>query len=393
MPDHIGTRIAYWRRRRDGMTQAHLAGLAGVGQSYISQVEAGLKAVDRRSTLIALAAALQVSTTDLTGEPGDPTDPGRNKVAAAVPAIRAAIIDLDEGERAAPVRSRAEVEAQMAQVDVMRARSEYIQVLPLLPAYLRDAAGHGGPLAVHAAYMASVCLRNLGYRDLALPAAKLAVAAAAEFEHAAWLGAARFTHTLAMPIESAATTAKVAEKAIAELQSAAADVEVRQTLGQMHLSASMACAVAGRTDDAAAHLAAAKVEADSLGDPADGTGFNQCSFGPTNLGLWQMTVAVETGEYGRAIEISRTVTPAPLRMANRHQAYWMTLGRALSHSGKTDRQALVALVQAERAAPSVFALNATIHDSISAMVYRARRRSVSGELRTLARRMGVEIPA
>ena len=37
--DHIGARVAYWRRRR-GLTQAVLAGLAGVSQPFISHVEA-----------------------------------------------------------------------------------------------------------------------------------------------------------------------------------------------------------------------------------------------------------------------------------------------------------------------------------------------------------------
>src|SRR5262249_25677375 len=162
--------------------------------------------------------------------------------------------------------------------------SDYGTMAPLLPGLLLDAAGYSGITLVRAAYETSVCLRNLGYRDLALPAARIAVNAAREAEHIAWLGAARFVHTLAMPIETAGTTSGVAERSMAELQAAAADVEVRQMLGQMHLSASFACAVDGRPDDAAAHLGKAEAEAATLGDPDDGAGFNLCSFGPTNLG-------------------------------------------------------------------------------------------------------------
>jgi hypothetical protein len=68
------------------------------------------------------------------------------------------------------------------------------------------------------------------------------------------------------------------------------------------------------------------------------------------------------------------------------------LGRALAHSGKADREALVAFINAERAAPVAFSLNSMARDVVVSMVYRAQRRSVSNELRTLARRLGIEVP-
>lgn len=392
-PDTIGARIKYWRLRRGGMTQGVLAGLAGVSQPYISQVEAGRKSVERRSTLIAIAKALHVTVADLLGQPGDPTDPLKSGAAAAVPDIRAALIEIEEGERRQPSRTAKELTALVERVDRLRLVSDYGTMAPLLPSLLLDAAASRGITLVRAAYETSVCLRNLGYRDLALPAARIAVAAAQEAEHSAWLGAARFVHTQAMPIETAATTSRIAERSLTELQRHASDVEVRQMLGQLHLSASMACAVNGQPADAQAHLDEARREAISLGDPDDGVGFNLCSFGPTNLGLWRMTVAIELGDYGEALDLAKQISPAPLRVANRHQSYWLSYGRALAHSGKSDREALVALTRAERAAPLAFSLNALARDSVVMMVRRAQRRSVSDDLRTLARRVGVETDA
>ncbi|MCW6008521.1 helix-turn-helix domain-containing protein [Micromonospora sp. CPCC 205371] len=391
--DTIGSRIRYWRLRRGGMTQGVLAGLAGVDQSFISKVEAGLRGVERRSTLVAIAKALQVSVADLLGQPGDPTDPLKSEAAAVVPAIRAAIIEVEEGERRPPTMSADELAELVERVDGMRAVSDYGGMAPLLPAFLLDAAAHGGVALIRAAYETSVCLRNLGYRDLALPAARIAVTAAQEAEHTAWLGAARFVHTLAMPIETAGTTSRIAERSLSELQAGAADVAVRQMLGQMHLSASMACAVDGRAADAQAHITEARREAATLGDPEDGAGFNLCSFGPTNLSLWRMNVAIELGEYGEVLELARNTTPAPLRVANRHQTYWMSYGRALAHSGKTDREALAAFMHAERAAPLAFSLNPMARDTVASMVRRARRRSVSEDLRIMARRLGVDVDA
>jgi transcriptional regulator with XRE-family HTH domain len=374
------------------MTQTVLAGLAGVSQPYISQVEAGKKSVERRSTLVAIAGALQVSVADLLGLDGDPTDPLKTEVSKAVPAVRVALIEIDEGERRTPTRTPEEMTAAVERVTALRARSEYGPIAAGLPGLLLDAAAYGPHLLARVGHAASECMSSLGYRDLALFAARVAVNAASQTEDPAWVGSTRFVYTLTMPIESAPTTSRVADRALASLQGQAADPRVRQMLGQLHLSASLVCAVDGRPDDAAGHMAAARAEADSLGDPDDGVGFNVLAFGPTNVGLWEMATAAELGEYGRVVELARSVEPRQLSVANRRQAYWMNLGRALAHSGKTDRDALVAFVNAERAAPLAFSLNPLARDALAAMVYRARRRSISDGLRTLARRVGVDVP-
>lgn len=67
--EYQGARIRYWRLKR-GLSQRVLAGLAGMSQGYVSQIEAGIKEIDKRSTLIRLAGALQVSVADLTHLPG-----------------------------------------------------------------------------------------------------------------------------------------------------------------------------------------------------------------------------------------------------------------------------------------------------------------------------------
>ncbi|MFY1688049.1 helix-turn-helix domain-containing protein [Plantactinospora sp. WMMB782] len=393
MADSIGARIRYWRLRRGGMTQTVLAGLAGVSQSYISQVEAGRRVVDRRSTLVGIAAALQVTVADLLDQPGDPTDPAKAGAADAVPAIWAALIEIEEGERRAPGREVDELTAAIEQSAGLRLRADYAAMAPLLPGLLLDAAAYGGTVLARVAYQASACLRHIGYRHLARTAAKVAVTAAQEAESPAWIGATRFACTQSLPMEAPELAARVADRALGDLQSTAAAQDVRQILGQLHLAAAFTSAVAGRQDDARSHLAEASREAASLGDPNDGMGFNECGFGPTNVGLWQMSIAAESGEHGRVIELARTVRPETLKATIRHQSYWLDLGRALAASGRTDREALVAFIRAERVAPALFAMNPIARDSVVAMVRRAQRRSVSEDLRVLARRFGIEVHA
>ncbi len=70
----IGARLRELRLWRH-MTLAEVAGLAGVTPAYLSMAERGLRPLDRRSIISALAAALRVSETELTGGPHLGTDP------------------------------------------------------------------------------------------------------------------------------------------------------------------------------------------------------------------------------------------------------------------------------------------------------------------------------
>ncbi|MFE9190084.1 helix-turn-helix domain-containing protein [Micromonospora sp. NPDC007208] len=392
-PDTVGTRIRYWRMRRGGMTQAVLAGLAGVTQSYVSQVESGRKTIDRRSTLVALAAALQVTVADLLGQGTESGDPARESAAECVPAIWSALIEIEDGERRPSAYTTERLAAEIARADQLRNSCNYPAMARMLPSLLLEAAAVGGASLAQVAYLASTCLRHLGYRHLALNAARISVSAAEDVEDCAWIGASRFVYAQSLPIESARLAARAADRSLVELQGDAADVRVRQMLGQLHLMAALASTVDARPNVARDHLAEATREAASLGDPADGGGFNGCCFGPTNVGLWKMSIAAEQGESGKVIELSRTIRPQVLKASNRQLSYWLDIGRALADGGRRDAEALAAFVQAERAAPIPFAINPLARDAVVTLAQRAQRRAIPDELRLLAGRIGVNLAA
>lgn len=64
----MGERIAVYRRRR-GLSQAALAGLIGRSESWLSQVERGIRSVDRLSVLLDIARILHVDVESLIGRP------------------------------------------------------------------------------------------------------------------------------------------------------------------------------------------------------------------------------------------------------------------------------------------------------------------------------------
>src|SRR5215472_4462380 len=69
MPDAllVGERIAYHRKRL-GLSQVEFAGLVGRSESWVSQVERGVRPVDRMSVLQRVADVLSVSVAELRGD-------------------------------------------------------------------------------------------------------------------------------------------------------------------------------------------------------------------------------------------------------------------------------------------------------------------------------------
>src|SRR5262249_31406958 len=107
--------------------------------------------------------------------------------------------------------------------------------------------------------------------------------------------------------------------------------------------------------------------------------------------LWRMSIEAELGDPEKVVALSRTTTPEPLNIVDRRQMYWIETGRALAQSGTTDREAEVAVLRAERLAPALFAAHPMTREVLSSMVRRAQYRSVSDDLQTLARRVGVDV--
>src|SRR6478672_11727744 len=89
----IGARARKIRRRR-GLSLDVTAGLAGIGKQYLSMLELGQRGFNRRGLLEDLAAELDCSVADLTGQPYLPTDRSAADALAALPSIRLALNDF-----------------------------------------------------------------------------------------------------------------------------------------------------------------------------------------------------------------------------------------------------------------------------------------------------------
>ncbi|MGA8116742.1 MAG: helix-turn-helix transcriptional regulator [Actinocatenispora sp.] len=389
----VGERIRTWRRYR-GLPLKTLAGLAGISVGLLSEVENGKRILDRRSQLTSVASALQVSTADLTDQPGTPLFPEHATALATVPAVRSALVMLALGDDRRPGRALKALRTATDELPPLRAAARYDQIGPLLPDLLRDLGAlirtsHGAErvealrLLVRTTYCTTYTLKYLGHRDLAMTAAEACGRAAAELDEPAWTGLADFTRLHSLPPETKTLTGRLAAEAAGRLRAHLDDADAAQVYGMLHLSAGFAAAVTERPADAHDHLA----EADTVATRTGEGHFAELCFGPTNIGFWRVAVAVELGEGGRVDEIARTIRPESVPSASRRASFWSDLGRGYAQDGRDDR-AVRAFCVAERLAPQRVRASTTVRETVGDILRRARREAGGRELRALARRIG-----
>jgi hypothetical protein len=161
--------------------------------------------------------------------------------------------------------------------------------------------------------------------------------------------------------------------------------------GALHLNAALSSAALNRSADAADHLNEAERIADRLGPSTDGRGFGNLYFGPDNVRIWRLSIAVEQGEAGRAREIAREVHPERVPSAARQAMYWADLGRGMAQERATREDAVGALLRAEQIAPQRIRMHPFVRETVGDLMRRARREAVGRELRGLGYRMGLGV--
>jgi transcriptional regulator with XRE-family HTH domain len=398
----IGERLRLLRRWR-GLSQAELAGLAGQSPSIISMIENGQRSLDRRSTIAALAAALRVSETDLTGGPPHlGTDAQQSRPHEGIPALRLALLtnslSCPAGDRARPA---AELAGEVREIEALYRRSDYVTVGRRLPAVIDELHVHASPDAaeadrklalaalIEACVTASFMAKTLGYADLAHVAALRAEDAAGMLGDPAGHGKAAFLrfHTAPRQMQSWDRALAVAERAAGALEPHTAAGEPACVLGLLTLSAALAAAVLQR-GPAMEHWLS---ESESLAARVpDDMSANWQSFGATNVAVWRTALAVERGEGGgKVLELAGAVDERKLTTGLRQADFLTDVGRGLARDRQTQAQAVQWLHRAETVAPQRVRNSMPAREAITYLLTQARAASGGRELRGMAARMGV----
>jgi transcriptional regulator with XRE-family HTH domain len=397
----IGARLRIVRRRR-GMTQVELAGLAGLSPSFVSMVETGQRPLDRRSHIAAVAKALDVSETDLVGGPHLSADRMQSDPHTAIPALREA---LQTNKLTSPAVDHARPLAELAQevtdrIVPVHANADYVGAGPLLPGVLDELHWHTAQAGdepsrrlaletlIEACVTAGQVARNLGYVDLAHVAVLRAEEAAALLDDPVQRGKVECLRIWAFPRE------RSWERRLAAAESAADALEPHarsplglQVLGILTLHAALGAAVVQRPHVIDHWLNEASELADRVPDDMKG---NWQYFSQTNVRIWDVAIGVERGESGGTVlDMAGNVDQSKITYRDRRACFMADVGRGLAREPRMRADAVRWLRRAEDAGPQLIRNHPPTREAVGYLLTRARAEAGGRELRGMAARMGV----
>jgi transcriptional regulator with XRE-family HTH domain len=399
----FGMRVAELRKQR-GMKQEELAAALGRTASWLSQVERGVQPVNRLDVLRLLADGLGVPLQTL--RPDTP-------IAASTPAEPAdAANDLDQARltisgypvpdvllAGAATESAIDVEALQNAVDEAWELTHGNRF-----AELSSAIGPLIPRLERAARTAPETVRPTLWLLLSRTYQALSAAFVRQDEpDAAWLAADRsinaaersgevlhvFTGVFRLAqafvrlkrLDQGEHAAATAVNALRQhVSGATATPEALSVLGSLHLALALVHARAGNRADARTEIEHARQVATQIG--ADRNDFN-LEFGPTNVGIQAVSIAVELGDAGEAIEVGERINADQLSTERRARLV-MDLGRAYAQRRQSG-EALAYLLEAEELAPELIHTHVAARNAIRELILVAGR-SASPELKALAER-------
>lgn len=385
-----GQRVAELRKLR-GFTQRELSTRAAVSYSLVSKVESG-SCPATPTFLTAVARALRVDIAELTGQPYRGTTARDDAIHAPIAELRREIVVYDRppDQYEGPIPQLSDLRERVANATRMRQAGSYVRLgaaLPTLICDLRAAihSAHGttqesayGMLAE--AYDAARALAyKLGYLDLAsLLVTRHAYAASHSGD----------------PLETAVGDTMRAHEMISVGEFRAAENTMTTTLrriedtaggddaaslsvhGYLHLEAGLATARAGNADATEGHLAEARAIADRIGADRDDY---RLAFGPTNVDIWSVGLAVELGDGAKAVARAAQIRLPSSTPRERASHYFIDLARGqLWHGGPSARESVLSsLLAAREIAPTHTRYHPMVRETVRALARLERRKTDS----------------
>lgn len=396
MPDTntIGQRIAHARKLRD-LTQAELAARIPCSKSLIAQVERGHKPATP-SLIAAAAEALNVEVTELTGQPYRGHDARSDRIHAAISEIRNALAYWDIApELDLPPRSLAELSAEVDQVNRFRMEASYVQLGAVLPMLLKELTAQAHQLSgteqerafrlLSEVYTAVDSMAyKLGYMDLfALAVERMAWAAAQADDPLLRPIAAMRRSSVFLATGGWDGGMTLLARAGREMRDSGTDDASLSVVGTMHLRSAVLAARANRAAAAWDSMGHAAEVSERIGRDTRDYGL---LFGPTNVAIHGVAVAVELGDADEAVRRGQDLSLPEDLPRERSSHHYIDLSRAWMWQGRPDK-ALACLTRAERLAPQRTRYHPMARQTVSQLLDHQRR--LPEPLRGLATRMGI----
>ncbi|MEU5852506.1 helix-turn-helix domain-containing protein [Saccharopolyspora shandongensis] len=392
MAEALGQTLREIRKAR-GKSLTVIAGLAGISPSYLSRLESGDRALDRRSLIVALANALEVAPSEITRTAV--TTAGEYEEDRSLNDVRLALLSASIGEPRGEVHPAAALSARVTEVLTAQRDCEYGLVGAALPGLIADlhttlTAGRDEHQLLRLLVLTHVqgtqaWLGDIGASlDLAWQASTLAQRAAQRLDEPLFAAVSSFGTAFGL---LAAGGFDLAARTLAADDPGTATPEDMQVSGMLALTSSLVSAAHGNHADRVAAL-------EHAGDLAERTGEGNAmwfGFGPSNVGVWRMSVALEAGEPAEAAKIAEAVDPEALPSPTRKSAYWREYGRALAHLPKQREAAVMMLRRAEQISPARIHRHPFMRSILAELLAKAKRDAVGRELRGMAYRAGLHV--
>lgn len=385
----VGRKLREIREAR-GKTLVVIAGLAGITESYLSLLENGKRALNRRSKIVALANALEVSPRELFDLDASPL-PADPATESAINAIRDAMQAVEMGLPGGQVQPVEQLRVRAETALTSKQACREAEVGAMLPALIRDlhtsidAGRDDTELLRIAALLYSQAVEGWLFTvhadstgDLAWQAACMSRDAAQRLDEPVALGVATFGLANGLLATGGFELAGL-------LLASTPETGDHQLDGMLSLTRCLLAASDSRPADIEAPLEVAAELAERTGDG----NAHYMSFGPSNVGLWRMSVALEAGDDERAAELSDSIDLSALP-PKRRVNFYVNRARALSQIRRRD-EAVTVLRAAERISPESVRRAPGTRRLLSELVARAKDDALGRELRGMAYRAGLPV--
>lgn len=402
----VGERIAYYRKRR-GMPQQVLCGLVG-GRSteWLRQIENGKRDVDKLSAIVAVANALKISPTTLLPGPFRSNRRQGNTLGTApdvVPEIESAMLRYNgmAGFIGVPDRPPAapdDLRRRMEHAFVCSQTERWSEMAPFVPGMIAD-AWHLVQNATtdaerHEAYelqalvyrVTSGMLDRLGESHLPWVAAERSMSAAERTADPLLVGGGAWRMAVVLRHAGRLTESTDAPVAAADaLRPMLNSPQAHSVYGSLMLKGAVGAATLGDHRAAWDYFDEASRSADIIGDRND----YWFAFGPTNIAIHRVWLALELGDPARAIDQADYVPhdTLPPELAERRASHLIAVAWA-HYLRRHDREALDTLKSARASAPEQLIFTRRVHSMLLGML-RRERRSVRHDLREMVEFVGI----
>ncbi|MFF4523463.1 helix-turn-helix domain-containing protein [Streptomyces bluensis] len=403
--EQIGARVRRARLRL-GKPQADLAAALGKSQGWVSKMERGQIEIDRVSLLNALAAELHVHPNDLIGRPYN-SSPTENQWQVAASAILRELRRYD----LAPVfdgtpRSSQQLWAEATRLHRLRDAAANVAIMQVLPDLFREsralaevATGHEREeaFAIYAVCckFAHTAAHALGHPELIAMACERAAWSAGLSGDPVIPAVADWMRVWDMwATADWADAITLSDKAISSVQRDhdRGDPLAIRAWGSLQLRAAISAARGGRKAEAKERIGHAKAAAKRIAAPSSPPVYDRHSltFSPGNVQIHAISVALEMGQQGEALRISKRTTPETIEALpkSRQGHHHMDLARAYMWDGSRDR-ALKELETAERLAPQLIRNHPIARSTLRSIVY-AERATTREKLRRMSARFHLD---